>query len=54
MDYGMMRSFMTSGSLTWGTELDEGPDRRDIPRREHLRDSFQGMPPWWGGAIVPA
>jgi hypothetical protein len=23
-DYNMMRSFMTSGSLTWGVELDEG------------------------------
>jgi hypothetical protein len=23
-DCGMMRSFMTSGSLTWGAELDEG------------------------------
>jgi hypothetical protein len=28
-DYGMMRSFMTSGSLTWGAELDEGPDGSD-------------------------
>jgi hypothetical protein len=25
-DYSTMRSFMTSGSLTWGAELDEGPD----------------------------
>jgi hypothetical protein len=25
-DYGMMTSFMTSGSLTWGIELDEGLD----------------------------
>jgi hypothetical protein len=23
-DCGMMRSFMTSGPLTWGTELNEG------------------------------
>jgi hypothetical protein len=28
-DCGMMRIFMTSGSLTWGEELDEGPDRSD-------------------------
>jgi hypothetical protein len=27
-DFNMMRSFMTSRSLTWGAELDEGPDRR--------------------------
>jgi hypothetical protein len=26
---GMMRSFMTSGSLTGGMELDEGPDGSD-------------------------
>jgi hypothetical protein len=25
-DFSMMRSFMTSVSLTWGVELDEGPD----------------------------
>jgi hypothetical protein len=25
----IMRSFMTSGSLTWGAELDEEPDRSD-------------------------
>jgi hypothetical protein len=24
-DYGMMRSFMTSGSLTWGAKLHKGP-----------------------------
>jgi hypothetical protein len=28
-DCGMMRIFMTSGSLTWGEELNEGPDRSD-------------------------
>jgi hypothetical protein len=28
-DYGMMRSFMTSASLTWSIEPDEGPDRSD-------------------------
>jgi hypothetical protein len=26
----MMRSFMTSGSLTWGVELDEGPDESNM------------------------
>jgi hypothetical protein len=25
----MMRSFMTSGSITWGAELDEGMDGSD-------------------------
>jgi hypothetical protein len=28
-DCGMMRSFMTSGSITWGAELDEGLDESD-------------------------
>jgi hypothetical protein len=27
--YGMMRNFMTSGSLTWGAKLDEGPNGSD-------------------------
>jgi hypothetical protein len=27
---GMMRSFMTSGSLTWGAELNEGLDGSDM------------------------
>jgi hypothetical protein len=26
----MMRNFMTSGSLTWGAELYEGPNRSDM------------------------
>jgi hypothetical protein len=29
-DCGMMRTFMTLGSLTWGTELDEDPGRSDM------------------------
>jgi hypothetical protein len=35
-DCGMMRSFITPGSHTWGVELDEGPDRSDtmpFPRK---------------------
>jgi hypothetical protein len=28
-DYGMMQSFMTSRSLTWGTKLDEEPNGSD-------------------------
>jgi hypothetical protein len=28
-DCGMMRSFMTSGSLTWGVEFDEDPSGSD-------------------------
>jgi hypothetical protein len=26
----MIQSFMTSGSLTWGAEPDEGPDESDV------------------------
>jgi hypothetical protein len=35
-DCGMMRSFMTSGSITWGVELDvglNGSDRRHSPKK---------------------
>jgi hypothetical protein len=28
-DYDMMRSFITSGSLTWGVELNEAPNGSD-------------------------
>jgi hypothetical protein len=30
-DWGMMRSFLTLGSLAWGTELNEGPTGNDTP-----------------------
>jgi hypothetical protein len=29
-DYGMMRSFITSGTFIWGVELDEGPNGSDM------------------------
>jgi hypothetical protein len=31
-DRAMMRSFVISGSLTWGTELDELPNGSDMTR----------------------
>jgi hypothetical protein len=39
-DYGMMRSFMTSGSLTWGTKPDEGLDGSDATPfpKENVKD----------------
>jgi hypothetical protein len=39
-DYGMMRSFMTSRSLTWGAEHNEGPDRSvTVPSGRHRMSS---------------
>jgi hypothetical protein len=48
-DCDMMRSFMTSGSLTWGTELDEGSDRSDTTpflEENAVMTVFEGCPPW--------
>jgi hypothetical protein len=45
----MMQSFMTSRSLTWVTELDEGPDRSDttpFPEENTIMMVFKGRPPW--------
>jgi hypothetical protein len=46
-DCGMMRSFMTSWSLTWGAELDEGPDRNDtmlFPKENVIMMVYGGCP----------
>jgi hypothetical protein len=47
-DCGMMRSFMTLGSLTWGAELDEGSDRSDtVPflKENAIMAVYWGRPP---------
>jgi hypothetical protein len=47
-DCDMMRSFMTSGSLTWGAELDEGPDGSDttpFPKENATMTVYGGRPP---------
>jgi hypothetical protein len=44
----MMRSFMTSGSLTWGVELNEGRDRSDttpFPKEKAVMMVYPGRPP---------
>jgi hypothetical protein len=54
-DYDMMRSFMTSGSLTWGTELDEDPggsDTTPFPRENALMTVYGGCPHWGGVACL--
>jgi hypothetical protein len=46
-DCGMMWSFMTSLSLTWGTEPDEGPDGSDVapfPEENVIMMVFGGRP----------
>jgi hypothetical protein len=43
----MMRSFMTSGSLTWGAIPDEGPDGSDtapFPEENAVMTVFEGRP----------
>jgi hypothetical protein len=45
---GMMRSFMTSGSLTWGVEHDEGPDgssTTSFPKENALMMIYGGQSP---------
>jgi hypothetical protein len=47
-DCGMMRSFMTSGSLTWGAELDKGPDGSDTTpflEENTIMMVYRGCPP---------
>jgi hypothetical protein len=47
-DYGKMQSFMTLGSLTWGTEVDEGPNGSDtapFPEESVIMTIFEGPPP---------
>jgi hypothetical protein len=48
-DCGMMWSFLTSGSLTWGVELNEGPDGSETaPFHEEnvVMTVFEGHPLW--------
>jgi hypothetical protein len=45
---GMMRSFMTSRSLTWGAELNKGPDGSDttpFPEENAVMTVYGGRPP---------
>jgi hypothetical protein len=47
-DYDMMRTFMTSRSLTWGAELDEGPDGSNttsFPEESTIMIIYRGRPP---------
>jgi hypothetical protein len=44
----MMRSFMTSGSLTWGAELDKGPNWSDatpFPKENAVMEVYRGRTP---------
>jgi hypothetical protein len=53
----MMQSFMTSGSLTWGTELDDGPDRSNTVLfldENVIVTVCEGHPPRWGGTACLA
>jgi hypothetical protein len=47
----MMRRFMASGSITWGAELDEGPDGSDttsFPEENAVMTVYEGRPPSGG------
>jgi hypothetical protein len=49
----MMRSFMTSGSLTWEAEPDEGPEGSDampFPEENAVMMILEGCPPPIGEA----
>jgi hypothetical protein len=55
----MMRSFMTLGTLTWGAELNKGPNRSDLtpfPKENTIMTVYGGhpLPPRWGGAACLA
>jgi hypothetical protein len=43
-DYGMLRSFMTSRSLTWGAELIKGSDRSDTTPFPEENTVYEGCP----------
>jgi hypothetical protein len=54
-DCSMMRSFMTSGPLTWGAELDKGLDRSDtmsFPEENAIMTVYGGPPPPRGRRCV--
>jgi hypothetical protein len=47
-DGGIVRSFMTSGSLTWGAKLDEGLDGSDMTlfsEENTIMMIYRGRPP---------
>jgi hypothetical protein len=47
-DCGMTQCFMTSGTLTWGAELDEGPNGSNtmpFPEENAVMMVFEGRPP---------
>jgi hypothetical protein len=47
----MMQSFMTSGFLTWGTDLDKGPDgsgATPFPEENTVMTVFEGRPLFGG------
>jgi hypothetical protein len=50
-DYEMMQSFMTSGTLTGGVDLDEWPDGSDakpFPEKNTIMIVFEGHPLFGG------
>jgi hypothetical protein len=50
-DYGTMRSFMTSGPLTWVADPDEGPDESNatpFPEENFAMMVFEGHPLFGG------
>jgi hypothetical protein len=54
-DCGMMRSFMTSRSLTWDAELDEGPNGSDtmlFPEENTAMMVYVGRPHQGGAACL--
>jgi hypothetical protein len=54
-DSEMMRSFMTSGSLTWGTDHNEGPDgsgTTPFPDENAVMMVFEGRPLFGGGGVA--
>jgi hypothetical protein len=55
MECNMMRSFMTSGCLTWGAELDKGLDETDMtpfPKENTVMTVYGGRPRQGGAACL--
>jgi hypothetical protein len=54
-DYSMMRSFMTSGFLTWGVDLNEDPvlsDTSPFPMENAVMTVYEGRPNRGGAACL--
>jgi hypothetical protein len=54
-DCGIMRSFMTLGTITWGVELDEGPNGSDtmlFPEENTVMMVYRGRPHQGGVACL--